>query len=69
MEHKLHVDKTFGEYPTEFLKQYRAELHRDVTSPDAHVYFSRPVQKWVLVRNRKKKYELSFYDECPCNLL
>jgi hypothetical protein len=67
--HKLHVDKTFGEYPTAFLKQYRAEIHRDVTSNDGHVYFSRPTQKWILVRSRNKKFELGFYDECPCNLM
>ena len=67
--HKLHVDKTFNEYPTAFLKQYRAELHRDVTSSDAHTYFSRPTGKWMLVRKKANKYELGFYDECPCNLL
>ena len=69
MAHRLHVDKTFDTYPKDFLRQYRAELHRDVTSSDGHVYFSRPTQKWILVRSRNKKFELGFYDECPCNLL
>ncbi len=69
MTHKLHVDKTFPTYPTDFLRQYRAVQHKDVSDSKGHVYFSSPTQKWILVRSKGGKFELGFYDECPCNLL
>jgi len=68
-EHKLHIDQTFDAYPTAFLRRYRADLHEDVTDSKNHIYFVRHSQKWVLVRMRNGKYELSFYDLCPCNLI
>ncbi len=69
MAEKLHVDKVFDAYPTAFLQQYRAEIHRDVSSGDAHIYYSRPTSKWVLVRKKGPKFEVSFYTNCPCSLL
>lgn len=67
--HKLHVDATTDTYPTALIKQYRAEIHRDVSGSDAHIYYSRPTSKWMLVRKKGPKFEIGFYSECPCNLL
>lgn len=49
------------------LKGYRARLERDYSNNKRHVYFSRPLQKWIVVRPKgKTQVELEFTDECPC---
>lgn len=69
MAHKLHVDITTDSYPHDLVKKYRAEIQRDVSGADAHIYFSRPTARWILVRKKGSKYEIGFYADCPCNLL
>lgn len=49
------------------LNQYRAEIQRDVSSRQGHIYFSRPVNKWILVRRKGDKAILEFHNDCPCD--
>lgn len=49
------------------LKQYSAVLHRDVSTEKAHVYFSKPLQKWIGVVKKGDIVRLTFTDECPCS--
>lgn len=49
------------------LRSYRAEIQRDVSSSKGHIYYSRPLRKWILVRRKGNKAELGFYDDCPCD--
>ena len=49
------------------LRRYQASIQRDVSTEKAHVYFSRPVQKWIAVVRKGDKAILTFTDECPCS--
>lgn len=49
------------------LKQYRAELHRDVSTEKAHIYYSRPMGKWIAVLRKGENAILSFHNDCPCS--
>jgi hypothetical protein len=59
---------TVAELPN-FLRGYRAEFQRDVSSTDGHIYYSRPLGKWLLVRRKGDKIEVSFHTDCPCSEL
>ncbi len=48
------------------LRGYRAEIDRDSSNGKKHVYFSRPLQKWITVRRKGTMFELEFTNECPC---
>lgn len=50
----------------EYLRRYQAVLHRDVSNEKAHVYFSRPVGKWIAVLRKGDNAILTFTAECPC---
>lgn len=52
---------------TEVLRRYQAVLHRDVSTDKAHVYFSRPVQRWIAVMRKGDNAILTFTEECPCH--
>jgi hypothetical protein len=49
------------------LRRYQAVIHRDVSTEKAHVYFSRPIQKWIAVVRQGDNAILTFSDECPCS--
>lgn len=49
------------------LRRYQAVIHRDVSTEKAHVYFSRPIQKWIAVVRQGNNVILTFSDECPCS--
>jgi hypothetical protein len=49
-----------------FLKQYRAEPQRSVSTLDGHIFYSRPVGKWMLARMKGNKVTVTFSDTCPC---
>jgi hypothetical protein len=51
------------------LKQYHAVMHRDVSTDKGHIYYSRPIQKWILAQRKGDKVRLTFHDECPCSQL
>jgi hypothetical protein len=46
---------------------YRARLQSEYSNNRRHVYFSRPLQKYIVVRRRGSMAELEFLDECPCD--
>jgi hypothetical protein len=48
------------------LRGYQAAIEREYSNNNRHVYFSRPMQKWIIVRRRGNQAELEFTDECPC---
>lgn len=50
-----------------YLAGYRARLEREYSNNRRHVYFSRPLQKYIVVRRRGNLAELEFLDECPCD--
>jgi len=49
------------------LQGYQAEIQRDISNNRRHVYFSRPMQKWIVVRRKKNLAEMEFTDDCPCD--
>lgn len=49
------------------LHRYRAQLDRGNSNSHRHVYWSRPLQKWIIVRRRGNQAEFEFSDECPCD--
>jgi hypothetical protein len=63
--------KPYAEVPISHLnatlRQYSAELHRDVSTTKAHVYFSKPLQKWIAVVRKGDMARLTFTEECPCS--
>ena len=54
-----------------FLKQYQAELYRDSSTEKGHVYWSAPVQMWILVMRKGKNAQVTFHraDDCPCKMI
>lgn len=53
----------------ETLRQYQAVIHRDVSTEKGHIYFSRPMQQWILVQRKGANATLTFSSECPCSKL
>lgn len=51
----------------DYLRRYQAEIHRDVSTEKAHVYYSRPMQKWIAVVRSGNDAILTFTEECPCS--
>lgn len=51
------------------LRNYRAEIQRDVSTNKGHIYYSRPLQKWLLVQRKGDKAKISFHADCPCDQL
>lgn len=54
-----------------FLKQYQAELYRDSSSEKGHVYWSAPVQMWILVMKKGRNAQVTFHpaNDCPCKMI
>lgn len=48
------------------LKGYKAERHNDVSTDKGMVFFSRPLQKWILVQRKGDQAILTFSTDCPC---
>ncbi len=53
----------------ETLRAYQAVLHRDVSTEKGHIYFSSPLQQWILVQRKGENVNLTFSAECPCSKL
>lgn len=51
------------------LAEYKAQFYRDSSTEKGHVYFSAPVQMWILVLRKGNNAELTFHQECPCSLI
>ncbi len=49
------------------LRGYGAQLERDYSNGKRHVYFSRSLDQWIVVRKKGKNAELEFTKECPCS--
>jgi len=54
-----------------FLNQYQAELKRDSSTEKGHVYWSAPVQMWILVMKKGSDAQITFHapNDCPCTML
>jgi len=50
-----------------WLKRYQAERQREYSTELAHVYFSRPMQRWITVLRQGDEAILTFTSECPCS--
>lgn len=48
------------------LARYGAEGLPEYSNNKRHVYFSRPMQQYVIVRRKGNNAELEFTPECPC---
>lgn len=59
---RIHINKL-----ADTLRGYKAERHRDVSTDKGHVYFSRPLQQWILVQRKGDQAILTFSAECPCS--
>lgn len=55
----------------DFLRQYEARLFRDSSTEKGHVYWSDPVQMWILVMKKGNNAVVTFHnaDDCPCKNL
>ena len=49
------------------LRGYSARLERDYSNGSRHVYFSGPLDMWIVVRKKGKNAEMEFTKECPCS--
>jgi hypothetical protein len=54
-----------------YLKQYQAELYRDSSTEKGLVYWSAPVNMWILVMKKGKRAQVTFHaaDDCPCKMI
>lgn len=54
-----------------FLNQYQAQFMRDSSTEKGHVYWSAPVQMWILVMKKKDDAQVTFHapNDCPCKML
>lgn len=50
-----------------YLQRYQAEMHRDVSTNKGFVYFSRPMQQWILLQKKGDKAIFEFSSDCPCS--
>lgn len=51
----------------QYIQRYQAVRHPDVSVQNAHVYFSKPIQKWITVMRSGNNAILTFTDACPCS--
>lgn len=58
---RIHIDQL-----AQTLKGYKAERHTDVSTDKGVVFFSRPLQKWILVQRKGDTAILTFSTDCPC---
>lgn len=61
-----HVSKVPVSQLHEVLRRYQAKRHTDVSTDKGVVFFSAPMQKWILVRRKGDDAILEFSDDCPC---
>ena len=54
-----------------FLGQYQAEFYEDSSTEKGHVYWSAPVQQWLLVMKKGKSAQVTFHaaNDCPCKMI
>ena len=50
-----------------YIKKYRARLEREYSNASRHVYYSRPMRQWIIVRRKGDQAEFEFTSECPCD--
>lgn len=50
----------------EAIKRYSMVIQRDVSTEQAHIYFSKPLKKFVTAIRKGESAILTFTDECPC---
>lgn len=50
----------------EHMRGYQAEPLGEYSNAQRHVYFSRPMGKYITARRRGAKMELEFTEDCPC---
>ena len=55
----------------DFLGQYKAEYMRDSSTEKGHVYWSAPIQQWLLVLRKGNNAQVTFHPahDCPCKML
>lgn len=55
----------------DFLKTYHAEYMRESSTEKGHVYWSAPVNQWLLVLRKGPSAHITFHaaDDCPCKNL
>lgn len=55
----------------EFLKRYRAEYMADSSTEKGHVYWSAPINQWLLVMKKGDTARVTFHaaNDCPCKML
>ena len=54
-----------------FLKQYQAQYYSDSSTEKGHVYWSAPVNMWILVMKKRGKAQVTFHgaEDCPCKMI
>lgn len=50
----------------QYIRGYRAEFKSDLSDGKKHVYYARPMRKWITVRRNGNMAEMEFTDDCPC---
>ena len=49
------------------LQSMSALYEPEYSNGKRHVYMSRPMQKWIIVRRKGKFAHLEITDDCPCS--
>jgi hypothetical protein len=59
------VSVQLGDYHAH-IQGYQGEPLPEYSNAKRHVYFSRPLQKYITARRKGAKMELEFTADCPC---
>ncbi len=54
-----------------YLRKYKARIYRDSGGEKGHVYWSDPINMWLLVMKKGDNAQVTFHaaDDCPCKLV
>lgn len=54
-----------------YLKRYQAQYFNDSSTDKGHVYWSAPVQRWMLVMRKGNQAQVTFHapEDCPCKMI
>lgn len=55
----------------DFLARYKAEYMHDSSTEKGHVYWSAPINQWLLVMKKGDNAQITFHaaNDCPCKML
>lgn len=49
------------------LRQLGAEYYQERSTSKAHVYYARPLRRWLKVMRRGESCRIEYWADCPCS--